>query len=141
MARKGLRCLVDAAPLRMQIRTVMSLVRLQEIESLTAFRRETSRHLKELARTGRPKLLTINGRAALVVQDAAAFETMMERLETLAGVARGTVFTSVPSPQTMKWSKRLNQRPSGTTGSLSIHAASVTSSLTGIWRSMMRARR
>ena len=89
MARKGLRCLVDAAPLRMQIRTVMSLVRLQEIESLTAFRRDTSRHLKELARTGRPKLLTVNGRAALVVQDAAAFETMMDRLETLAGVARG----------------------------------------------------
>jgi len=73
----------------MQIGIVMSLMRLQETDSLTAFRRDTSRQLKELARTGRPKLLTDNGKAALVVQDAAAFETMMDRLEVLAGVARG----------------------------------------------------
>jgi len=67
----------------------MSLVRLQEIDSLTAFRRDTSRQLKALARTGRPKLLTVNGRAAVVVQNAAAFEEMVDRLESLAGVARG----------------------------------------------------
>lgn len=81
--------LVDVTLLWVQIRTVMSLVRLQEIDTLTAFRRDTSRQIKALARTGRPKLLTVNGKAALVVQDAAAFEVMMDQLESLAGVARG----------------------------------------------------
>jgi PHD/YefM family antitoxin component YafN of YafNO toxin-antitoxin module len=58
----------------------------QDIRSLTDFQRHTKAHLKRLKATGRPAVLTVNGRAELIVQDAAAFEEM---LDTIRGVQRG----------------------------------------------------
>ncbi len=59
---------------------------MQDIRSLTDFQRNTKAHLRRLKSTGRPVILTVNGRAQLVVQDAAAFEEM---LDTIRGVQRG----------------------------------------------------
>jgi PHD/YefM family antitoxin component YafN of YafNO toxin-antitoxin module len=42
------------------------------IESLTSFKRDTSRYLTQLQETGQPLVLTINGKAALIVQDVAS---------------------------------------------------------------------
>jgi predicted transcriptional regulator len=64
----------------------------QDIHSLTEFHRNTKRHLKMLRRSGRPEILTINGRAALVVQDAARYQEsldVLERAETIDGIRRG----------------------------------------------------
>jgi PHD/YefM family antitoxin component YafN of YafNO toxin-antitoxin module len=58
----------------------------QDIRSLTDFQRRTRSHLKRLKDTGRPAVLTVNGRAEFVVQDAAAFEEM---LDAIRGVQRG----------------------------------------------------
>lgn len=44
-----------------------------DIRSLTEFQRQTKKAIARLKRTGRPEVLTINGEAAIVVQDAAAF--------------------------------------------------------------------
>ena len=63
-----------------------------DIYSLTDFQRRTREHLKKLKKTGRPEALTVNGKAELVVQDAGAYEDLMdevERLETQFAIAQG----------------------------------------------------
>ena len=62
------------------------MIALQDIRSLTDFQRNTKSHLRRLKNTGRPEVLTVNGRAELIVQDAAAFEDM---LDAIRGIQRG----------------------------------------------------
>jgi prevent-host-death family protein len=57
---------------------VVSLTR--DIDSLSNFKRDTSRFVERMKETGNPVVLTINGKAELVVLDAASYE----RLENLA---------------------------------------------------------
>jgi prevent-host-death family protein len=59
------------------------MVRLEDIGSLTDFARNTKAHLKRLRRTGRPELLTVNGKAQVVVQSACAYERLLKSLEKL----------------------------------------------------------
>jgi PHD/YefM family antitoxin component YafN of YafNO toxin-antitoxin module len=59
---------------------------MQDIRSLTDFQRNAKSHLRRLKSTGRPEVLTVNGRAELIVQDAAAFEDM---LDAIRGIQRG----------------------------------------------------
>ena len=62
------------------------MIALQDIRSLTDFQRHTKSHLKRLKTTGRPMALTVNDRAELIVQNAAAFEGMVE---AILGIQRG----------------------------------------------------
>jgi PHD/YefM family antitoxin component YafN of YafNO toxin-antitoxin module len=59
------------------------MVRPEDIGSLTDFARNTKAHLKKLKRTGRPELLTVNGKAEVVVQSAAAYQRLLNLLEKL----------------------------------------------------------
>jgi prevent-host-death family protein len=64
----------------------------QDIQSLSDFKRNTPKYLEQMKQTGRPLVLTINGRAALVVQDAESFQATMERLaraEEVAAIRKG----------------------------------------------------
>src|SRR5467141_3670732 len=60
-------------------RTMLNIGR--DIHSLSDFKRKTPEFLDQLERTGEPVVLTINGRAKLVVQDAASYQRMLELLE------------------------------------------------------------
>ena len=62
------------------------MINIEDIQSLTDFQRNTKSHLRRLKSTGRPEVLTINGRAELIVQDAAAYEDM---LDAIRGIQRG----------------------------------------------------
>jgi hypothetical protein len=62
------------------------MISVQDIRSLTDFQRHTKAHLRRLKASGRPTVLTVNGKAELVVQDAAAFEEM---LDAIRGIQRG----------------------------------------------------
>lgn len=62
------------------------MISVQDIRSLTDFQRHTKAHLKRLKTSGRPTVLTVNGKAELIVQDASAFEEM---LDTIRGIQRG----------------------------------------------------
>lgn len=62
------------------------MIALEDIRSLTDFQRNTKAHLKRLKATGRPEVLTVNGKAELIVQNAAAYE---ETLATIRGIERG----------------------------------------------------
>jgi hypothetical protein len=59
------------------------MIRPQDVGSLTEFQRNTQAHLKRLKRTGRPELLTVNGKAEVVVQNASAYQRLIESLEKL----------------------------------------------------------
>ncbi len=59
------------------------MIRPEDIGSLTDFARNTRAHLDRLRRTGRPELLTVNGKAEVVVQNAAAYQRLIESLEKL----------------------------------------------------------
>jgi prevent-host-death family protein len=49
-----------------------------DIQSLTTFRRRSGDFLKQLKKTKRPVVLTVNGKAAAVVQDAAAYQRLLD---------------------------------------------------------------
>jgi prevent-host-death family protein len=49
------------------------------IDSLTNFKRNTSEYLEQLQGSGAPLVLTVNGKAQVVVQDAAAYQRLVER--------------------------------------------------------------
>jgi PHD/YefM family antitoxin component YafN of YafNO toxin-antitoxin module len=68
------------------------MIKLEDIHSLTDFQRDTKTHVKYLKKSGRPVVLTVNGKATLVVQEASAYQTMLdavERAEAIAGIQRG----------------------------------------------------
>lgn len=55
----------------------------QNIHSLTDFRRNASNYVEQIQETKTPLVLTVNGEAAVVVHDAHAFQQMYERLQQL----------------------------------------------------------
>lgn len=64
----------------------------RDIHPLTDFKRNTSEFLKLLRETGGPIVLTINGKAEIVVQDAKSYQRLLdlaERLETIEAVRDG----------------------------------------------------
>src|SRR5438477_865014 len=60
-----------------------------DIRSLSDFKRNTSELLDQLKKTGNPLVLTINGKAEGIVQDAEAYQELLERVETIEGIQRG----------------------------------------------------
>ena len=60
-----------------------------DIRSLSDFKRNTVEMLDRLRKTGHPLVLTINGKAEVVVQDAGAYQTLLDRVEAIEGIQRG----------------------------------------------------
>nr|WP_202896011.1 type II toxin-antitoxin system Phd/YefM family antitoxin [Iningainema tapete] len=56
---------------------------MENIHSLTDFRRNASNYVEQINETKAPVVLTVNGEAAVVVQDARAFQEMLNRLQQL----------------------------------------------------------
>src|SRR6516165_3738137 len=52
-----------------------------DIDSLSNFKRNTPEFLKQLKETGHPVVLTVNGKAELVVQDTASYQRLIELAE------------------------------------------------------------
>jgi prevent-host-death family protein len=68
------------------------MIDLREIRSVTEFQRNIKDYVDRLKKNKTPLVLTVNGRAELVVQDAESYQVMLERLEraeTLAAIKRG----------------------------------------------------
>jgi prevent-host-death family protein len=60
-----------------------------DIRSLSDFKRKTSELITRLKSTGDPLVLTINGRAEVVVQAAEAYQDLLDRVETIEALHRG----------------------------------------------------
>jgi prevent-host-death family protein len=50
----------------------------KDIQSLTTFRRQSKQFLKQLKKSKRPVVLTVNGKAAAIVQDAKAYQRLLD---------------------------------------------------------------
>ena len=58
----------------------------KDIQSLSHFKRNTAQVMKRMRKSGSPVVLTVNGKAEAVVQDAAAYQRLMvlaERAEMM----------------------------------------------------------
>ena len=59
------------------------MIPLQNIQSLTDFKRNASNYVEQVQSTHTPLVLTVNGKAAVVVQDAGSFQAQVDRLQAL----------------------------------------------------------
>ena len=58
----------------------------EDIHPLTEFKRNTADFVKQMKKTKRPVVLTVNGKAELVVQDANSYQHILKRLDRLEAV-------------------------------------------------------
>lgn len=64
----------------------------KDIQSLTTFRRCSGRFMKQLKKSHRPVVLTVRGKAAAVVQDAEAYQRLLDiaaRADAREGIRQG----------------------------------------------------
>ena len=54
---------------------------IQDIHSLTDFKKNTTDFIHSLKKTKRPSILTVNGKAELVIMDATVYQKIQEQLE------------------------------------------------------------
>lgn len=57
------------------------MIDVREIHPLSDFVRNAKSHVQRLKETGSPEVLTVNGRAEVVVQDAESYQEMVQELE------------------------------------------------------------
>ena len=90
------------------------MISLKDVESLTAFKRNTAEYVRKIKKSGDPLVLTVNGKAELVVQDAESYQRMLEvldRVETFEAVREG--LKSARHGKTMsldKFDKKMRKR-------------------------------
>ena len=66
------------------------MIRLAEdIEPLTGFKRRSPEIMKRLKRSKRPLVLTVNGKAEAVVMDVAAYQELIDLIDSVAGIEAG----------------------------------------------------
>jgi prevent-host-death family protein len=64
----------------------------RDIQSLSTFKRDTAKFVRQIKKTKAPVVLTVNGKAELVLQDAASYQELPEakdRIEAIEGIQRG----------------------------------------------------
>lgn len=64
----------------------------RDIHSLSTFKRDTAKLVRQMKKTKAPVILTVNGKAELVVQDAGSYQKLLEakdRMEAIEGIKRG----------------------------------------------------
>lgn len=64
----------------------------KDIQSLTTFRRRSSEFLKQIKKSKRPVVLTVKGKAAAIVQDAAAYQRLLDiaaQADAAEGIRQG----------------------------------------------------
>ncbi|GDZ92770.1 prevent-host-death family protein [Planktothrix agardhii CCAP 1459/11A] len=76
----------------------------RDIQSLSTFKRNTNEMITQMKETGNPIVLTVNGKAELVVQDAVSYQKLLdfiEKLETIIGIKKGLEDIAIGDTQTL----------------------------------------
>jgi hypothetical protein len=65
------------------------MVMLNESHALSDFQHDAKKHLRRLTKTGQPELLTltVNGKPAMVVQDARSYQRLLDTVEMAEAIA------------------------------------------------------
>ncbi len=58
------------------------------IHPISDFSRKPAEYIKRLKETGRPEVLTVNGKAEIVIQDAKSYEEMFSLLHSLKQITK-----------------------------------------------------
>ena len=61
---------------------------IDSIRPVSDFSRKPAEHIKRLKKTGRPEVLTVNGKAEVVIQDAKSYEEMIGLLHSFKQIAQ-----------------------------------------------------
>jgi len=64
----------------------------KDIQSLTTFRRRSGDFMKHLKKSKRPVILTVKGKAEAIVQDAVAYQRLLDiaaRVDSYEGIRQG----------------------------------------------------
>jgi prevent-host-death family protein len=64
----------------------------KDIQAMTTFRRNPGEFMKRLKKTKRPLILTVNGKAEAVVQDAEAYQRLLDiaaQADAVEGIRQG----------------------------------------------------
>jgi PHD/YefM family antitoxin component YafN of YafNO toxin-antitoxin module len=64
----------------------------RDIQSLTTFRRRSGDFMKQLRKSKRPVILTVDGKAAAIVQDAVGYQRLLDiaaRADAREGIRQG----------------------------------------------------
>ena len=59
-------------------------INLENIQTLTDFKRNAKEYVERVKTTKSPLILTVNGKAEVVVHEARAFQEMLDRLDRVA---------------------------------------------------------
>lgn len=95
------------------------------VDSLTNFKRNTPELLSQLETSGSPIVLTVNGRAKVVVQDVAAYQKLLEKAErgdmiealqqSLASMERGAGLDYTSAMNKLRRKHKIPRKTSGKT--------------------------
>ncbi len=55
----------------------------QDIQSLSTFKRNTNEMIDRMKKKGNPLVLTVNGKAEIVVQDAESYQKLLDKIDRL----------------------------------------------------------
>ncbi|MBX3118537.1 MAG: hypothetical protein KF784_05700 [Fimbriimonadaceae bacterium] len=66
-----------------------ALIDLRQVFSLTDFLRHHRRHIDRLTESGKPSVLTVNGKPALIIQDTESYQVLLDRLASLEASQTG----------------------------------------------------
>jgi len=70
----------------------------RDIQSLSTFKRNTNDIIQQMKTTGNPMVLTVNGKAEVVVQDAEAYQKLLDKIQDLeTSVANSNKSINEPS--------------------------------------------
>ncbi len=64
------------------------MIESKNIYSLTDFLRNSKAHIASIKESGAPELLTVNGRAEVVVLDSESYEKLMKHISDMESIAR-----------------------------------------------------
>jgi prevent-host-death family protein len=62
------------------------MIQIEDIQPLSAFQRNARKHLNRANATGKPQVLTVNGRAEAVLLGRGAYAKMQKAVEELAAI-------------------------------------------------------
>ena len=60
----------------------------KDIQSLSTFKRNTNKSIDRMKETGNPLVLTVNGKAEIIVQDAVSYQKLLDSIEELKTIVK-----------------------------------------------------
>ena len=74
----------------------------RDIQSLSTFKRNTSELINQMKQTGNPIVLTVNGKAEVIVQDTDSYQKLLDSIEELKTIIQQQQSTELSDEYTIE---------------------------------------